>query len=292
MRALRFGLGLSSSAAPRADPLGQARRAERLGFDFVSASDHPSGAHPSFEAWTLLSFVAAVTDRVQVVTRVLSVPFRPPALVAKMAESLDRLSGGRLVLGLGAGATDDELRGFGLQVPSPREKVEGLRDALEVIRGLWSKPEFSYDGARHHTDRAVMEPKPSHGIPIWLGTFGDRALATTGMLADGWIPSYGYVPVAALVAMREKVLAAAESCGRARDAVTCALNLEVSLGGGARLGPEVISGSCHEVAERLGCMADLGFSAFNFIVVGDDHAKQVEALAGEVIPALRDALSN
>src|ERR1019366_3210254 len=73
-------------------------------------------------------------------SRVLSIPFRSPALVAKMAESLDRLSGGRLIVGLGAGATDEELHGFGLPVPSPRDKIDGLADALSVTRGLGPSP--------------------------------------------------------------------------------------------------------------------------------------------------------
>jgi len=106
MQPLTFGLNISTSAAPGADPVTDARVAEALGFDFVSASDHPSGRHPTFETWTMLTWICAATDRIAVASRVFSLPFRSPALVAKMAESLDRLSGGRLILGLGAGAAD------------------------------------------------------------------------------------------------------------------------------------------------------------------------------------------
>src|SRR5579863_684787 len=173
MQPLIFGLNISTSAAPDADPIGQARAAETLGFDFVSASDHPSGSHPTFETWTMLTWIAAATEHIAVATRVLSLPFRSPALVAKMAESFDRISVGRLILGLGAGATDQELHAFGLPVPSSREKIDGLRDALHVIRGLWTEPAYTYQGPIHFTDGAAMEPKPAHRIPIWLGTFGD-----------------------------------------------------------------------------------------------------------------------
>src|SRR5437867_5920593 len=118
MTELLFGLNVSTSAVPEADPVAQARRAEELGFDFVSANDHPSGTTPTFELWTMLAWIAAATSRIRVASRVLGVPYRPPAMVAKMAETLDRLSGGRLILGMGGGSGDEELRAFGLGVPT------------------------------------------------------------------------------------------------------------------------------------------------------------------------------
>src|SRR5947208_12139430 len=98
-------------------------------------------------------------------SRVLGIPYRAPAMVAKMAETLNRLSGGRLILGLGGGASDDEFRAFGLGVPSPAEKTQGLEEAITIIRGLWSEPAFTYEGRRYHTDAADVEPKPDHRIP-------------------------------------------------------------------------------------------------------------------------------
>src|SRR5919204_6046279 len=135
MTKLLFGVTVSTSAAPGADPVAAAQRAEVLGFDFVSSSDHPCGSSPSNETWTMLCFVAAATARVRIATRVLGVPYRPPPMVAKMAETLDRLSGGRLILGLGGGSADDEFRAFGLGVPTSREKIDGLEEAMHVIRG-------------------------------------------------------------------------------------------------------------------------------------------------------------
>src|SRR5882757_854771 len=128
---LLFGLDLPASAEPGRDPIAEARQAEALGFDFVSTSDHPGGSSPTNETWTMLSWVAASTSRIRVATRVLGVPYRSPAMVAKMAETLDRLSGGRLILGLGGGYSDDEFRAFGLPVPTPREKVDGMTEAIE-----------------------------------------------------------------------------------------------------------------------------------------------------------------
>src|SRR5919204_427537 len=108
MAGLLFGVGGSAPAPPRAEPLG------------------------------------AGTPRIRIASRVLGVPSRPPAMVAKMAESLDRLSGGRLILGLGGGYSDEEFRAFGLRVPSPRDKVDGLAEAIAIARGLWSQKRFSF----------------------------------------------------------------------------------------------------------------------------------------------------
>jgi len=283
---LQFGVNISTSAAPGADPVGHALAAESLGFDFVSASDHPSGTHPTYETWTLLAWVAAATSRITVASRVLSLPFRSPALVAKMAESLDRLSGGRLILGLGAGAADAELRAFGLPVPSAPEKIQGLTDAMHVIRGLWTDPGYTYAGAVHHVDAADMEPKAERRIPIWLGTFGDRALAVTGRYADGWIPSLGYAPLDQLPLMRGRVLAAAESAGRAPADITCALNVEIAVGSFGDLSPDAITGSAASVAAQLQDLVEMGFTAFNVMPVGGHLREQMERFATEVLPVM------
>jgi alkanesulfonate monooxygenase SsuD/methylene tetrahydromethanopterin reductase-like flavin-dependent oxidoreductase (luciferase family) len=294
MAALLFGVDLSTSAAPGADPVRDARQAERLGLDFVSASDHPSGTHPTYETWTMLTWVAAATSRIQVATRVLGVPYRPPAVVAKMAETLDRLSNGRLILGLGGGYSDDEFRAFGLRVPSPRDKVDGLQEAITIARGLWSERRFTHKGRLYRTDAADLEPKPDRRIPIWLGTFGNRALAVTGRLADGWIPSLGFAPPEQVVIMRERVLAAAREAGRQPDEITCAYNVPFRVGGrgdeGDDVATSVVSGPPGAVAERLAGFVALGFTAMNLMPVGPGRDEQIERLAREVIPEVRAAV--
>jgi probable F420-dependent oxidoreductase len=283
----RIGLGISTSAAAGDDPVAEARRAERLGFDFVSASDHPCGTTPSLETWTMLTWIAAATTRITVMTRVLGVPYRSPAVLAKMAETLDRLSNGRLILGLGGGYSDDEFRAFGLPVPTPREKVDGLEEAVTVMQGLWSQRSFTFAGRHHHTLAAELEPKPQHDIPLWLGTFGPRALAVTGRVADGWIPSHGYVPAAELVGMRNRVLSAVAAAGRDLETFTCAYNVPVHVG--AHADPDVVSGSAAAVTEQLTAFARLGFDTFNLQPQGPDIDSQVECLAAEVLPGLRAA---
>jgi alkanesulfonate monooxygenase SsuD/methylene tetrahydromethanopterin reductase-like flavin-dependent oxidoreductase (luciferase family) len=287
MTDLLLGVNVSTSAAPDADPVADARAAEDLGFDFVSASDHPGSAHPSYETWTLLSWIAAATSRVAVMPRMLGVPFRAPALVAKAAESLDRLSGGGLLLGLGAGGDDSEFRGLGVPVRTPGEKVRALEDAVRIVQGMWREPSFTHTGTIYRTEGARLEPKPGHGIPVWLGTFGERALEVTGRLADGWIPSRGYVPDQALAAMRERVAAAAEQAGRDPASITCALNTQVIVDDRDGHGADQFAGSPAKIIESVRRYAELGFTAFNFIPAGEDPADQVRRLAGEVLPAVR-----
>ena len=283
---MQFGIDISYSAAPGADPIAAAQRAERLGFDFISTSDHPAGNQPAFETWTMLSWIAARTDRIGIATRVLGVPYRNPAMTAKMAETFDRLSGGRLILGLGGGYSDAEFRAFGLGVPSPREKVDGLAEAIAIIRGLWSQSGFTFTGTHYRTEDADLDPKPARRIPIWLGTFGPRALAVTGRLGDGWIPSLGYQPDDELLVMRERVLTAARAAGRKPDEITCALNVPVHIG---ERRDNVLSGPATAIVERLISFAGWGFTSFNVVPAGRDRAAQTELLAAEVLPAVRAA---
>jgi alkanesulfonate monooxygenase SsuD/methylene tetrahydromethanopterin reductase-like flavin-dependent oxidoreductase (luciferase family) len=238
----------------------------------------------------MLSWIAANTTRIRVATRVLGLPYRAPAMVAKMAESLNRFSDGRLILGIGAGASDEEFRAFGLRVPSPKEKVEGLEEAVRIIRGLWTSKSFTFEGRQHHTDHADLEPKPHHHIPIWLGTFGTRALAVTGRVADGWIPTLEMAPPHAIPAMRERILRAARAAGRAPTELTLVYNMEFNVGDSRRFPPHVVAGSPEDLVEQLFSYAELGFTGMNFIPVGPDTQRQVERLAHEVLPQLRDSI--
>src|SRR6266516_5693953 len=205
---VRFGLAVSTSTREGADPLGDARHAESLGFDLLTVSDHLHGRQPSFETWTLLTWLAAGTERIAVAPTVLGLPYRSPPVVAKMAESLQRLSNGRLILGLGGGGSDQEFRAFGLALRRPGEKVEALEEEIEILRGMWSRSPFTFQGKHFRVEEAQIEPKPSRPIPIWLGTYGRRALELTGRLADGWNPSMPYAPPHVAVEMRKHVLAA------------------------------------------------------------------------------------
>ena len=288
MSGLLVGVNVSAEVAPGRDPVAEARRAEELGFDFVSSFDHLHGERPTYEPWTMLSWIAAGTSTIRVATRVLAVPYRPPPVVAKMAETLDRLSAGRLILGLGAGYDDEEFRAFGLGTRSPREKIEGLDEAIRIIRGVWSEDRFTFEGRLYRTEGAEIRPKPEHRIPIWLGTYGPRALEVTGRMADGWIPTLELAPPDEVVGMRERVLEAAVDAGRSPDDVLCVYNVGIRVGERVEPGPGVVSGSPEAVADQLLDFVRLGFGAFNLLPAGEGVDEQVERIGREVLPALKD----
>src|SRR5688500_5352257 len=133
---MKFGISLRTSAD--ADVAADAREAERLGFELVTTMDHLHGSHPSLETWTALTWAAAATGRIRVAPSVLGLPYRHPAVTAKMAESLQRLSGDRFILGLGAGGSNKEFQAFGLPALEPKEKIDAFEEGLRVIQGVWS----------------------------------------------------------------------------------------------------------------------------------------------------------
>ncbi|MGZ5352576.1 MAG: LLM class flavin-dependent oxidoreductase [Actinomycetota bacterium] len=281
----RFGLTIIPSASDRSDPIAEARRAEEQGFDFVAVWDHPHGEHPSFETWTLMTWIAAHTSRISIASDVLSLPFRLPALIAKMADSLDRLSGGRLILGLGAGGADEEAAGYGAPLRPPAEKIEALEEAIRIIRGVWAEPVFTYDGKYYRNDGARVEPKPEREIPIWLGTYGPRGLDLTGRVADGWIPSMPHLPPARVRPAMGRVRSAAEISGRDPNAIAYAYNVAVRVGGELSPDPDrLIAGEPEEVAERLAELLRLGFTVLT-ISVGGRRDEQQERVA-ELLPSV------
>jgi alkanesulfonate monooxygenase SsuD/methylene tetrahydromethanopterin reductase-like flavin-dependent oxidoreductase (luciferase family) len=292
LSAPRIGLGISTSVKPSSTngevrPVRQARLAESLGFDFVSAPDHPCGTQPNFEVWTMLTWVAAHTSRIHIATRVLGLPYRAPAMVAKMAESLDRLAQGRLILGLGGGSADEEFRAFGLGVPGPRDKVDGLGEAISIIRRLWTQEASSFAGRLFHTDEASIAPLADRPIPIWLGTFGPRALDLTGRLADGWIPSLGQAVPELVPGLRRRVLTSAERAGRDPRSIQCIYNLTVRVDPEARSQPGLVAGSADEVTAQLERLLELGFDGLNLRPAPPDADKQIDLLGTQIIPRLR-----
>jgi alkanesulfonate monooxygenase SsuD/methylene tetrahydromethanopterin reductase-like flavin-dependent oxidoreductase (luciferase family) len=223
-----------------------------------------------------------------VASDVLGLPLRLPALTAKMAESLDRLSSGRLILGLGGGGSDTEFAGYGAPVRAPDEKVEALEEALTVIRGAWAEPAFTFEGRHYRTDGTLLEPKPAHSIPIWLGTYGPRARELTGRLADGWIPSLAYLPLPRARRSIADVRASAERAGRDPHHLDYALNVGVRVGGPAPPDQDQrrLGGESDEVIEGVLGILDAGFNVVNFFV-GGRREEQAERLAIEILPVVR-----
>jgi alkanesulfonate monooxygenase SsuD/methylene tetrahydromethanopterin reductase-like flavin-dependent oxidoreductase (luciferase family) len=146
--------------------------AERLGYDSVWVADHLMHGHDGgiMEGWTTLSVIAGRTSRVGLGTIHLAQPFRAPALVAKMAATLDALSGGRLIFFYDCGWQEAEVRAYGLDWPAEDERIARMEESLRLIDTLWSSEEpVSFDGRFYRTREAICRPKPTLRPPIWLG---------------------------------------------------------------------------------------------------------------------------
>jgi F420-dependent oxidoreductase-like protein len=171
-----------------------ARSAEKSGFASFWVSDHffggPGGTpdRNCLEAWTLLAALARDTTKIRLGVLVAAVQYRNPALQAKMAASVDHISGGRLEFGVGAGWKEDEYRAYGYDFPSPGDRVDQLREGLEITRRLWQDDRATYHGTHYRIDDAVCAPKPTQRPrpPIWIGGSGPRVMRLAARYADGF----------------------------------------------------------------------------------------------------------
>ncbi|MBI2466494.1 MAG: LLM class flavin-dependent oxidoreductase [Candidatus Rokubacteria bacterium] len=189
---VRFGVSLGAfpGAVPGRDELVQfARKAEAVGFDSVQAGDHIQWHAPILETTTLLATFAAVTERVRIASDVIVLPLRDPVWMAKTIASLDVLSGGRVIFGIGVGG-DYPPEYAAVRVPI-EERGSRANESLEIIRGLWTHERFSYAG-RHFTLRDVaIAPRPLQpSIPIWVGGGSEAALRRAARYGDGWIAAF------------------------------------------------------------------------------------------------------
>ncbi len=282
---LRFGTFLTPAAADPQTVVALAQLTEQAGLDLVSVQDHPY--QPAFlDAWTLLAFIAAATERVRVFPNVANLPLRPPAVLARSAASLDLLSGGRVELGLGAGAFWEAIGANGGPVRSPGEAVVALGEAIEVIRAIWAGGRgVRVDGAHYRVVGAKAGPVPAHDIGIWLGSYKPRMLRLTGRVADGWLPSLGYAPVDQLPAMHKIIDEAAVAAGREPSAVRRLYNINGVFGRGAGF----LQGSAADWAEQLAELSlTQGLSGY---ILGSDNPGDIQRFGQEVAPAVRELVA-
>ena len=175
--------------------LAMARAAEECGFDSIWVGDHMlyrGDGRPErgpWDAWTLLAGLAASTERVRLGPLVASTAFHPPGLIARMAATIDELSGGRFVLGLGAGWNETEFRSFG--IPFDR-LVSRFEESFEVIRRLLAGERVSFDGRFQRVDDAVLMPRPARPVPMMVGTAGPRMLEITLPHVAAWNAWYSW----------------------------------------------------------------------------------------------------
>jgi F420-dependent oxidoreductase-like protein len=168
------------------------RTADALGFPAIWNYDHFYGLvdprTPTLEGWTTLAAMAVVVRRARVGCLVSGVTYRNPAVLAKMAVTVDHISGGRMDFGIGAGWHEDEHRGYGIAFPSPGTRVDMLDEALTVIRRLWTEESVDFAGRFYTLDNAICEPKPVQRPhpPIVIGAVKPKMLRVTARHADEW----------------------------------------------------------------------------------------------------------
>lgn len=163
---------------------------ERLGYQAVLLTDHIALSQgPLPECWITLSALAAITTKIKVGPFASVLPYRHPVLLAKMAATLDDLSGGRLQLFVGAGGwgQDVQKRVYGIEMPPVGERLERLREAVLVMRKMWSEEAVSFQGKYYSLDGAVCNPKPAQKpLPVWIGGSKEHLLRVAAEVADGW----------------------------------------------------------------------------------------------------------
>lgn len=221
-----FGINVDPHTQQVQDAFRRAQAADRAGLDLLTIQDHPYNKN-MLDTWTLLSALAGVTHRIHLGTNVANLPLRPPAMLAKAAASLDVISGGRVELGIGAGAFWRGVAAYGGPERSPGEAYEAFSEALDIIRGMWDKAgnSFRYEGQHYSVRGAQPGPAPLHPIRIWVGAIGPRMLRLVGQKADGVLESITYVPPERLTWVNDQIDEGAAAAGRSPEAVRRGYNL-------------------------------------------------------------------
>lgn len=265
---MKFSLWPHNSRAP-VDVLEQARVADETGWYGVWLADHympDSGdttpAHgDTYECWALLPALAAVTARVRVGTLVSPTSVHHPALLAKRASTVDRLSGGRMVLGLGAGWQINEHHAYGIELEPPGKRVSRFEEAIQIVRSMLSQASTTFHGACYDITDAPCDPKPVQSpLPLLVGTRSPRMLRITARHADEW-NTWGAPELAS--ERRAALVKACHAAGRDPATIWTSVNALVDLDGSAP--PQdrpAIFGSAQQLVDQLGKYAELGFDEF------------------------------
>jgi alkanesulfonate monooxygenase SsuD/methylene tetrahydromethanopterin reductase-like flavin-dependent oxidoreductase (luciferase family) len=270
---LAFDTFITPDAAHPQRVIELGRLTEEVGLDLATFQDHPYQAR-HLDAWALAATVAASTTTLRVTANVTNLPLRPPYVIAKNVASLDLLSGGRVELGIGAGAFWDAIAAAGEPRRTAGQALAALDEAIAIIRAAWdtSSSAVRVRGEYYHVDGIHTGPAPAHDIEIWVGAVGPRMLALTGRAGDGWLPSEAYVPPDKLADGNARIDDAAQAAGREPGRIRRLYNINPS--------------GDPAWASRLADLAvEHGISTF--IVPGDDP-DLVRRFAAEVAPAVRE----
>jgi alkanesulfonate monooxygenase SsuD/methylene tetrahydromethanopterin reductase-like flavin-dependent oxidoreductase (luciferase family)/FAD/FMN-containing dehydrogenase len=286
---LQFGTFITPKNDPPNFAVRLAELSEASGYDLVTFQDHPY--QPRFhDTQTLLTWVAARTERVHLSANVANLPLRPPAVLARASASLDLLSGGRFELGLGAGGFWDAIEAMGGRRLTPGQAVDALSEAIDIIRGIWDQDErarFEVDGEYYSVSGAKRGPAPAHNIPISIGAYKPRMLRLTGRKGDGWMPSLAYMKPGQFADSNATIDEAALGAGRDPREIRRVVNIggRFSSGGGGGFldGP-----AAQWVEQLLPYVVDDGVGTF---ILASDDPGTIQHFAEEVAPALREAVT-
>ena len=294
-----FGINIHPGGDSVQDAFERAAVADRTGMDLIGVQDHPYN-RGMLDTWTLLAVLAARTERVNLVTNVANLPLRPPAMLAKQAASLDVISGGRVELGVGAGAYWQGIEAYGGDVRTPGEAYAAFEEALHILRGMWDNANgsFTYAGKFYRVNGARPGPAPAHRIRIWAGALGPRMLRLTGRLADGLLISRSYVPPERLPDFNARVDAGAAQAERSPSDIRRGYNLM----GMIELQPHStrpvglsesnLYGTVEWwIEELVRYYRDYRQDTFLFWPVAGDELRQIEVFAQEIAPAVRAAVT-
>ena len=272
-----------------------ARAAEDAGFDSIWLGDHllyreeGEVERGPWEVWTMLGALAAVTERVELGPLVACTAFHPPGLIAKMAATLAEVSGGRFVLGLGAGWNEPEFRAFGLPYD---HRVSRFEEAFTIVRGLLAGEHVTLDGRFFQADDLVLLPRPAAPPRLVVGSNGPRMLAATLPHVDAWntwFDSYGNTPQG-FAELNDQITSAARDAGRDPAEIERSACVLVALdeATGERLWGEDVEparGPADQIAARLRELHEAG--AGEIIIVADPITEESIRALGEVVALLR-----
>jgi len=267
-------------------------------FESARIIDHLGNNIGDIESFTTLAYFAALHPRLKFGHTVICQSFRNPALVAKMGADLQFLTGGRFLLGIGAGWDGEEYRAFGYDFPPARVRVEQLEEALQIIKAMWTENKPTFLGKYYRVVEVNCEPKPDPLPPIMVGAFKPKMLSITAKYADEWnVSSTGINRYRHLVETFDQACA-----GVGRDPAT----VRRSWGGGCicmptqaeaeRIAGERYStdpeedfdfvGTPRQIIEQMGPFIDLGVTSFMFDCGGFPNLTTLELMINEVLPAL------
>jgi alkanesulfonate monooxygenase SsuD/methylene tetrahydromethanopterin reductase-like flavin-dependent oxidoreductase (luciferase family) len=295
-----FGLSITPNNAQKAFTL--AKAADQLGLDIIGIQDHPYNG-TFLDTWTLISTLAASTEKIRYFTDVCDLPMRPPAMLAKASATLDILTKGRVELGIGAGAFWDAIHSYGGPRRAPGEAVAALDEALQVIRLIWNyggpRRRVSFPGKYYQLENAQAGPSPHHNISIWIGATGPRMMELIGRSGDGWvIPLSSYMSRDDIGAAQQLINAAARKTGRSLDSIARISNIigvideQGDLNRSSDEKTAFVGSSSQWVDWIVSSYRDLGVDTFVFWPTAEGQEKdQLRLFAERVVPKVRASLA-